>query len=147
MPKIPPSSCGPGSCGVPIPDDKLTPEQRRILKERGTEEPFSNPLYFEKRAGTYIAADTGEALFRSEHKFESGTGWPSFFSPIAPDAVTEVDDTTFGMRRTEVCTAGGSHLGHVFPDGPNPTGLRYCINGAALRFIPDETEQKPTKKD
>ncbi len=116
----------------------LTPEQYEIMRQKGTEAPFTSPLNEEHRAGTFVAADTGEPLFRSEAKFDSGTGWPSFYQPISPDAVVEHTDVTFGMSRTEVLTRNGSHLGHVFPDGPNPTGLRYCINGAALKFVPDK---------
>ncbi len=115
----------------------LTPQQKALREGKGTEAPFSSPLYDEKRPGTYLAADTGEAVFRSEHKYESGSGWPSFWSPVSPDAVIERSDESFGMFRTEVLSPAGGHLGHVFDDGPEPTGKRYCINGSALIFVPD----------
>lgn len=117
----------------------LTEEQRYILEEKGTETPFTSELLNEKRAGTYYAADTKEPVFRSEDKFDSGTGWPSFTKPIKPEAVEEHTDTTLGMSRTEVTSSEGGHLGHVFTDGPaDKGGLRYCINGDALYFVPDE---------
>lgn len=119
--------------------EELTEEQRYILFENGTEAPYSSPLLDEKRKGTYYAADTREPVFRSEDKYDSGTGWPSFTKPIKPEAVKEYQDNTLGMTRTEVTSSAGGHLGHVFPDGPaDKTGLRYCINGDALYFIPDE---------
>ncbi len=126
------------SCEIGVGCKPLTPEQAKILREGGTEPPFSHPLYTEKRPGTYYAADTMEPVFRSEQKFDSGTGWPSFYAPVSEDAITTNTDTSYGMTRTEVLTTKGGHLGHVFPDGPEPTGLRYCINGAALVFKPDE---------
>lgn len=126
------------SCEIGVGCRPLTAEQARILQEKGTELPFSHPLYTEKRAGTYYAADTMEPVFRSEQKYESGTGWPSFWAPVTPEAIKTETDNAHGMTRTEVLTKAGGHLGHVFTDGPEPTGLRYCINGAALVFVPDE---------
>ncbi|MBE0692637.1 MAG: peptide-methionine (R)-S-oxide reductase MsrB [Aquamicrobium sp.] len=114
----------------------LTPEQYHIMREHGTERPGSCALLHEKRAGTFACAGCGQTLFRSTLKFESGTGWPSFNDPL-PGAVETSEDRSHGMVRTEVhCAQCGSHLGHVFPDGPPPTGLRYCINGVALDFQP-----------
>lgn len=117
--------------------EKLTPEQYHVLREGGTERPFTSPLNLEKRKGTYVSADCDEPLFRSEQKYESGTGWPSFWAPISAGAVIEIPDTSLGMLRVEVQSKCGGHLGHVFTDGPKPTGLRYCMNGLALKFIPD----------
>jgi peptide-methionine (R)-S-oxide reductase len=112
----------------------LTPEQYRVLRRRATERPFTSPLDAEKRAGTYLCAGCAHPVFSSATKFDSGTGWPSFWAPIDGAIATSVDRSWF-MIRTEVrCAACGGHLGHVFTDGPRPTGLRYCINGAALRF-------------
>ena len=118
---------------------ELTPEQYRIMRQAGTEAPFSHPLNDEKRVGTFYDATGTQALFRSEDKFDSGTGWPSFTKPIDPEAVIEKTDYKLGYPRTEILSSqDGHHLGHVFPDGPEPTGLRYCINGAALKFVADE---------
>lgn len=118
----------------------LTPEQQRIAFEQGTERPFTGSLLDEKRSGTFVDPITGAPLFRSDSKFNSGTGWPSFFSPL-PGAVTLHPDNSHGMQRIEVRSASsGIHLGHVFNDGPPPTGQRYCINSQVLTFIPD-TEQ------
>lgn len=122
----------------PTSNQNLTPEQENIITKKGTEVPFSSPLYYEKRPGTYVAADTGKPVFRSEQKYESGTGWPSFWAPISPEAIQTKSDGSLGMERVEVLSSAGGHLGHVFTDGPEPTGLRYCINGDALIFIPDE---------
>ncbi len=115
----------------------LTADQIAVLRDGGTETPFTSPLVDEHRTGTYVSADCGEPVFRSEQKYDSGTGWPSFWAPISPDAVIEHEDTTAGMVRTEIRSKCGGHLGHVFTDGPQPTGLRYCMNGLALKFIPD----------
>lgn len=114
----------------------LTPEQYRILRQHATERPGSCALLVEKRPGTFSCAGCGNELFVNDTKFESGTGWPSFFEPRAGAIGTTVD-RAYGMTRTEVhCAQCGGHLGHVFPDGPPPTGQRYCINGAVLRFEP-----------
>ena len=116
---------------------KLTPEQYRICKECGTEPPFKNAYWNNKEPGIYLDVISGEPLFASVHKFDSGTGWPSFWQPLKKEFVAEHKDTTFGMIRTEVKAAkSGAHLGHVFEDGPkDKTGLRYCINSASLKFI------------
>ena len=119
---------------------ELSPDAYRVLREHGTERAFTSPLNGEKRQGMFVCAGCGKELFAASTKFESGTGWPSFYAPAAGAAVAEKDDSSWFMRRTEVhCDACGGHLGHVFPDGPKPTGLRYCINGCALDFKPDKT--------
>jgi len=120
--------------------DRLTPEQRWVTQESGTERPFTGEYNDNKAPGIYVDIVSGEPLFASSDKFESGCGWPSFTKPIVPANVNELKDGTHGMIRTEVRSAhGDSHLGHVFPDGPaDRGGLRYCINSASLRFIPRE---------
>jgi peptide-methionine (R)-S-oxide reductase len=116
---------------------RLTPEQYHVMREHGTERPGSCALLHEKRAGVFTCAGCDQELFASKLKFESGTGWPSFNDPV-PGSVESETDRSYGMTRTEVhCATCGSHLGHVFPDGPPPTGLRYCINGVALNFKPE----------
>jgi peptide-methionine (R)-S-oxide reductase len=116
---------------------ELTPEQYHVTREHGTERAFSGPYLDEKRMGTFACVCCGAPLFSSDTKFESGTGWPSFYAAADNGAVSEHDDSSWFMRRTEVrCAACDAHLGHVFPDGPKPTGLRYCMNGCALKFEP-----------
>jgi peptide methionine sulfoxide reductase msrA/msrB len=116
---------------------ELTPLQYVVTQQNGTERPFDNAYWDHHEAGIYVDVVTGEPLFSSQHKFESGTGWPSFYQPLATSSVVEKTDTTHGMARVEVRSKlGDSHLGHVFADGPQPTGLRYCINSASLRFVP-----------
>jgi len=119
--------------------DVLTPEQFRVCRLAGTERPFTGAYNGEKRPGIYACVACGQALFRSSTKFDSGSGWPSFFEPIAPDRVTERRDTSHGMVRIEVlCSRCDSHLGHVFPDGPPPTGRRFCMNSVALKLKPED---------
>ena len=119
--------------------DQLGPKAFKVLRRHDTERAGTSPLNAEKRDGMFKCAGCGEPLFGSDSKFESGTGWPSFYQPINDEAIEEKVDKTLWMTRTEVhCAKCGGHQGHVFPDGPNPTGLRYCINGVALEFEPKE---------
>jgi peptide-methionine (R)-S-oxide reductase len=117
--------------------ERLTDEEFRILRKKGTERPFTGDFWNDKEPGVYTCGGCGLELFHSDTKFKSGTGWPSYYQPIAEDRIDSITDVSFGMARTEVvCARCGGHLGHVFRDGPEPTGLRYCINGNALDKVP-----------
>ena len=140
--KMPETSRDPADLSDAEWRERLTPEQYNVTRRHGTERPHSSGLNAEKREGIYSCVCCGEPLFASGAKFESGTGWPSFFEPVSEAAVSEHTDRSFFMKRTEVrCARCDAHLGHVFPDGPRPTGLRYCMNGVALDFDAEDRDK------
>ncbi|WP_281645243.1 peptide-methionine (R)-S-oxide reductase MsrB [Parendozoicomonas sp. Alg238-R29] len=115
--------------------EQLTPEQFHVCREKGTERPFTGEYLNHKETGLYVCTACSSPLFRSDAKFESGCGWPSYWAPVSKDAIVYIEDNSLGMTRTEIlCACCESHLGHVFPDGPEPTGLRYCVNSVSLGF-------------
>lgn len=121
---------------------QLSPEAYKVTRKHGTERAFSHPSYSDKTPGMYRCVGCGAPLFRSDTKYDSGTGWPSFYAPASKDAVSEHEDNSWFSKRTEVrCAACDAHLGHVFPDGPQPTGLRYCMNGVAMTLDPEKSSK------